>query len=323
MKAIALSRYGIPELLPLNECPAPAAPDGGVLVRVHAAALNALDWYFYSGQLSVIRLMFGRTRPRRAIPGVDFAGTVEALGPNASRFRVGDPIFGVGPGTLAEFVAVAEAKAAPIPSGVSFEQAAALPVAASTALQGLRDVGRLQAGQTVLVNGAAGGVGSFAIQVARALGAEVTAACSAAHGEQARALGAAHVVDYAREDVTLSGRRFDLVFDVAGGHSWREFRRVLAPRGRFVLAGGPRKKGYGPLGHVIAMHLASLAEPGRLTSFIAKITPDDLATLAAMVAAGTVRPVVDRFPMTEAADAFRALGAGHSRGKNVFYWPQT
>jgi len=323
MRAIVFTRYGIPDILPLCDRPAPVAPERGVLVRVHAASLNALDWYLYSGRLSAVRLAFGRTRPRRPVPGVDFAGTVEAVGPRASRFRVGDAIFGVAPGTLAELVAVAEDKAAPIPGGVSFEQAAALPVAGTTALQGLRDHGRVQAGQQVLVNGAAGGVGSFAIQVARALGAEVTAVCGAAHLDQARALGAAHVVDYARDDVTLSERRFDLVFDVAGGHSWKKFRRVLEPGGRLVLAGGPRKRWYGPLGHVLAMHVAALGERGRLVSFVARITPADLQALAELVVAGTLRSVFDRFPMTEAAQAFRALGAGHSRGKNVLYWPQT
>jgi NADPH:quinone reductase-like Zn-dependent oxidoreductase len=307
MKAIRFTRYGVPDVLPLTDHPTPTAPDGGVLVRVRAAALNALDWYLFSGRPHAVRLAFGLTRPARAVPGVDFAGTVAAVGPNAVGFRVGDAIFGVGRGTLAEFVAVQAGKAAPIPTGVSFEQAAALPVAGSTALQGLRDFGRVAPGQRVLVIGAAGGVGSFAVQVARALGAEVTAVCSAVHAEQARALGAAHVVDYARADVTRQGLRYDLVFNVAGGQSWADFRRVLAPGGRVVMAGGPRTNPwFGPLGNFIALRLGSLGERKRFIAVVAKITPADLTTLAELVAAGTIRPVLD---CSRTAWSSRTVGA--------------
>jgi NADPH:quinone reductase-like Zn-dependent oxidoreductase len=244
---------------------------------------------------------------------------VEAVGGAVTRLAPGDEVFGTGSGTLAEYVAVPEETLAPKPASVSFEQAAAVPVAGLTALQGLRDKGRLQAGQRLLLNGASGGVGTFAVQLAKWLGAEVTAVCSTRNLEMVAALGADRVVDYSREDFTSSGERFDLLLDVAGSRPWPACRRVLAPRATLVMVGAPKgSRLLGPLGHFTRVRLASLRAGQKVTFFISKSGRKDLELLGELLGTGTVTPVVERtYALGEAADAFRYLGEGHARGKLV------
>ncbi len=298
------------------ERPEPAA--GDVLVRVRATSLNAVDWYGFAGRPYLARPLMGLRRPKSSELGADFAGVVEAVGDGVAAFAPGDEVYGSQGGAFAEYV-IANKAVAPKPRNLSFAEAAAVPLAGFTALQGLRDHGALEPGQRVLVNGASGGVGTFAVQVARALGAEVDAVCSTRNIEQARALGAARVFDYAREDFTRSGARYDILFDNAGNRSWRSMRRVLEPDGRVVLVGGPREKRLlGPLGHVARVTL--LARLGARTAgfFIAKPNGADLATLCTLVEAGLVKPVVERrYSFAQIAEAMRAMGEGHARGKLV------
>jgi NADPH:quinone reductase-like Zn-dependent oxidoreductase len=319
MRAVVQDRFGPPEVLELREVERPEAGDSQVLVRVRAASVNPADWYAMTGMPWLARPAMGLRRPRTGRLGVDLAGEVEAVGRNVTRFRPGDEVFGTGDGTLAEYVAVGEATLAGKPGRLSFEQAAAVPVAALTALQGLRDKGRLRPGQRVLVNGASGGVGTFAVQLAKALGAEVTAVCSPRNVEAARSLGADRVVDYTREDFTGSGRRHDLLLDVAGSRPWSACRRVLEPRGRLVLVGAPKgSRLLGPLGHIARARLTSLRASQKVVFFISKATSQDLTALAELLEAGTVTTSVERtYPLPEAADALRYLGEGHARGKLV------
>ena len=319
MKAVTYRSFGPPDVLELRELDEPEAGDGEVLVRVRAASVNPADWYLMTGLPWVARPQMGLRRPRTGRLGVDLAGEVAAVGPGVTRFRPGDAVFGTGDGTLAERVAVAEATLAPKPARLSFEQAAAVPVAALTALQGLCDKGRLRPGQRVLVNGASGGVGTFAVQLAKALGAEVTAVCSTRNLDAARSLGADRVIDYTGEDFTRTGRRHDLLLDVAGSRPWSACRRVLEPRGRLVLVGAPKgSRLLGPLRHIARVRLASLRGGQKAVFFISSSNAEDLAALAELLEAGTVTPSVERtYPLTEAADALRHLGQGHARGKLV------
>jgi NADPH:quinone reductase-like Zn-dependent oxidoreductase len=243
---------------------------------------------------------------------------VEAVGANVTHVQAGDDVFGGRNGALAEYVCVRDA-VVPKPANLSFEEAAAVPVAAITALQGLRDKGKLEPGQKVLVNGASGGVGTFAVQIAKALGAEVTAVCSTRNVELVRSLGADHVVDYTRDDFTRSDRRYDLLLDVAGSRPWRECKRVLAPRARLVVVGGPKaNRLLGPLSHAIKVRLASLGSRRKVSFFIAKLTRTDMEAVRGLLEAGDVTPVVERcYTLSEVADAFRYLGAGHAQGKIV------
>jgi NADPH:quinone reductase-like Zn-dependent oxidoreductase len=319
MKAIVQDRFGPPEALELREIDEPRAGDGEVLVRVRAASVNPADWYAMTGTPWVARPQMGLRRPRTGRLGLDLAGEVVAVGRDVSGFRPGDEVFGTGDGTLAEYVAVAGTGLAPKPARLSFEQAAAVPVAALTALQGLRDKGRVRPGQRVLINGASGGVGTFAVQLAKALGAEVTAVCSTRNVETARSLGADRVVDYTKEDFTRGDRRHHLLLDVAGSRPWSACRRVLEPDGRLVLVGAPKgSRLLGPLGHIARVRLASLGAGQKVVFFISKSSGDDLAALAELLEAGTVTPCVERtYPLAEAADALRHLGEGHARGKLV------
>ena len=260
--------------------------------------------------------MTGVLKPKSELFGTDFAGTVEAVGKDVSDFRPGDEVFGGRTGAFAEYVNVREA-VVPKPANVSFEEAAALPVAALTALQGLRDKAQLQPGQQVLVNGASGGVGTFAVQVAKALGAEVTAVCRTRNVEQAHSIGADHVIDYTREDFTRSGRRYDVLFDVSGSRSFRECKRVLAPEAIVVQAGAPKgNRILGPLGHIAAVRVASLGSSRKVVFFIAKFNRPDLKFLVDLLEAGTMKSVIERrYELGEIADAMRHMGEGHARGK--------
>jgi NADPH:quinone reductase-like Zn-dependent oxidoreductase len=319
MKAVVATRFGPPDVLELRDVDEPRVGDRDVLVRVRAASVNPADWYAMAGLPWVARPQTGLRTPRTAGVGLDVAGVVAAVCGAVTRLRPGDEVFGAGTATLAEYAAVAEDALVPKPANLSFEQAAAVPVAGLTALQGLRDKGRAQPGQRVLVNGASGGVGTFAVQLAKALGAEVTAVCSTRHVDMVAALGADRVVDYTREDFTRIDRRYDLLLDVAGSRPWSACRRVLEPRGTLVLVGAPKgSRLLGPLGHIVRVRLASLRASQRVVFFISKATADDLTALAELLEAGTVVPMVERaYALGDAAEAFRYLGEGHARGKLV------
>ena len=319
MRAVVRDTYGTPDVLELQEIEKPDLADDGVLVRVHAASINAADWYALTGTPYVGRgLQIGLRKPKERRLGVDFAGTVEAVGRDVAEFSPGDEVFGGRTGALAEYVCVRNA-VAPKPANLTFEEAAAVPVAAITALQGLRDKGQLQPGQKVLINGASGGVGTFAVQIAKALGAEVTADCSTRNVDLVRSLGADHVIDYTREDFTRSDRHYDLMLDVAGSRSWSECKRVLEPQATLVVVGAQRgSRLLGPLSHIAKVRLAALRSSRKVVFFIAKLNKPDLAVLRELLEAGKVAPVIDRrYELSESADAFRYLGPGHARGKIV------
>ncbi len=320
MKAIVCTKYGPPDVLQFQEVAKPTPSEDKVLVKVHAASVNAYDWHLLTADIFLVRLMGGGLRrPKKAIPGVDIAGRIEAAGSNVKQFRPGDEVFGdisaCDAGGFAEYVSVPENALALKPATLSFEQAAAIPMAAVTALQGLRDQGKIQAGQKVLINGASGGVGTFAVQIAKAFGAEVTAVCSTRNLDLARTLGADRVIDYTQEDFTRSGQTYDLILAANGYHPLSAYKRALAPQGTYVMAGGK------PGQMFQAMLLGSwLSEKGgkKLGGFTAKANQKDLVTLKELVEAGKVVPVIDkRYSLSEAAEALRYLGAGHARGKVV------
>lgn len=320
MKAIAYHRYGLPEVLELEEIDRPVVADDEVLVRVQASSLNMLEWHSITG-LGIARIMgSGLRKPRDPRLGVDFAGVVEAVGRNVTQFHPGDEVFGGRDGALAEYVCVREDRAVVLKSAnVTFEQAATVPVAALTALQGLRDKGQIRPGQKVLINGASGGVGTFAVQIAKAFGAEVTGVCSTKNVDMVRSLGADHVVDYTREDFTRSERRYDLLLDVAGSRSWSECKRVLTPEATFVIVGGPKTNRWiGPLSHVIKVRLASLRASQKVIFFIANMNKKDLIALQELIESGKVTPAIDRrYPLSALPEAMRYLGTGHAQGKIV------
>jgi NADPH:quinone reductase-like Zn-dependent oxidoreductase len=318
MKGIVQAEYGGPEVLGLREIDAPEVGDDGVLVRVHAAAVNPLDWHDVRGHPYFLRLGNGLFRPKRPVPGVDLAGRVEAVGEEVTRLRPGDEVYGVCRGAFAEYVCGTEDRLVPKPAGLTFEQAAAVPVAALTALQGLRDRGRLQAGQTVLIVGASGGVGTFAVQIARSFGARVTGVCSTRNVDLVRSLGADEVLDYTREDFTRGERRFDLILDMAGTHSLSACRRALTPRGTYVVVGAPSGRWVrGPDRFVKAMTL-SLVVRQKILPFVTSMNREDLGFMKELLEAGTVTPVIDRtYRLAEAAEAVRHLESGHARGKIV------
>jgi NADPH:quinone reductase-like Zn-dependent oxidoreductase len=320
MKAAVRDRYGSPDVVELREIERPAPADDEVLVRVRAASVNAADWYGMTGTPYVGRAAMGLRKPKSNRLGTDFAGTVEAVGNDVTQFRPGDEVFGGRSGAFAEYVCVREDRAVvPKPANVTFEQAAAVGVAGLTALQGLRDKGQLQPGQKVLINGASGGVGTFAVQIANALGAEVTAVSSTRIVDLVRSLGADQVLDYTREDFTRSDRRYDLMFDVAGSRSWSECRRVLNPQATLVIVGAPKgNRLIGPLSRIVRLRVASLRSRQKAVFFIAKFNKPDMAVLRDLLEAGKVTPVIDRrYELSEIADALRYLGEGHAQGKVV------
>ena len=319
MKAITSHRYGPPDVLGLEEVDDPVAGDGEVLVRVHAASVNPRDWHFLRGLPYVVR-PFGLRRPADGVLGSDLAGQVEAVGAGVTRFRPGDEVYAfVHSGAFAERARVPESVLAPKPANLTFEEAAAIPLAGLTALQGLRDQGRVRPGRRVLVIGASGGVGSFAVQLGKWLGAHVTGVCSTRKLELVRSLGADSVVDYTREDVTRSGRTYDVIFQLAGTSPPSELRRALAPRGILVGSSGESDgRWVGPLGRVVKAALLSPFVSQRLGTFEAKASPEDLRVLTGLVEAGTVTPLIDRiYPLIEVPEAIRYLEEGHARGKVV------
>jgi NADPH:quinone reductase-like Zn-dependent oxidoreductase len=317
LKAVMCAKYGPPEVLQLKELDKPTPGDDEVLVKIHAASVNAYDWHLLTADIFLVRFMGGGLlRPRHAIPGADIAGRIESVGGKVTRLRPGDEVFGdIAAGGFAEYVSVPEKLLERKPTTLSFEEAAAVPMAAITALQGLRDQGRIQPGQKVLIQGASGGVGTFAVQIAKSFGAEVTAVCSTRNVDQARSLGADDVIDYTQEDFTRSGRRYDLILAANGYHALSAYRRVLTPRGIYVMAGGTKAQIF----H--AMLLGSwMSERGGKTmgGVSARRSQEDLAFLKGLLEAGTVVPVIEkRYPLSATAQALRYLGEGHARGKIV------
>jgi NADPH:quinone reductase-like Zn-dependent oxidoreductase len=322
VKAIRYYRYGSPEVLRLEDIDLPALGDEDVLIRVRAASVNPLDWHFIRGAPYIARAGKGLLRPSNGGVGVDLAGCVEKVGKDVTRFAPGDEVFGCASalGSLAEYISLRQDGAVLAkPPNQSFEQAASAPVAGCTALQGLRDHGHLQPGQKVLVNGAAGGVGTFTVQVASALGAEVTGVCSTGNVQMVASIGASRVIDYTRQDFTRSAQRYDLLIDIAGSRPFTAYRRVLTPQAMVVGIGGPNKgRVLGPMTRVIKALLLSRFTSQRVTFFIAKPNSGDLAVLRGLLVAGKVTPVIDRsYPLSEAPEAIRYLEQGHARGKVV------
>lgn len=319
MRAIIQQAYGLSEVLQLQDIDKPTPGPHEVLVRVRAASVNHADWFLTMGRPYVMRAALGLRRPRVAIRGRDLAGTVESVGVAVTRFRPGDDVYAeTTTGSFAEFACVPDHLAAPKPINLSFEQAAAVPVAAVTALQGLRDVGRVQPGQAVLINGASGGVGTFAVQIAKTLGADVTAVCSTRNIEQVRSLGADHVIDYTREDVTHSGQRFDVILDLAGRHPLSAYRSALTRSGTLVSAGGHGGPVTGPLGRYVMTLALSPFVSQRLRVLAAKPSRQDLETLTAMIEAKAITPVIETtYPLAETATAIRHLAEQHPRTKIV------
>jgi NADPH:quinone reductase-like Zn-dependent oxidoreductase len=320
VKAVLRERYCMPEQVEIRELERPVPSDDEVLVRVQAAGLNILDWYGVTGRPWIARATTGLRRPKDERLGVDYAGQIEGVGRNVTEFRPGDEVFGGRNGSLAEYVVARADRAIVVrPASLPPEEAAVVAVAATTALQGLRDKGGLQHGQRVLINGASGGVGTFAVQIAKALGAEVTAVCSTANVELARTLGADRVVDYTREDFTKSGERYDLMLDVAGTRSLASCERVLTPQAPLVMAGGPRSNRLlGPLGHMARTRIGALVRRRKVVNFLAQLTKADLEVLRELLESGAVKPVIDRrYALSEVGEALRYQGEGHPRGKVV------
>jgi NADPH:quinone reductase-like Zn-dependent oxidoreductase len=320
MRAIVYDKYGPPDVLELKEIDKPTVKDDDVLVRVRAASLNPYDWHFMTGLPYVGRLSFGLLKPKANGLGADLAGQVAAVGKNVTRFRPGDDVLGeVETGALAEYVCVPQDTLVLKPANLTFEQAAAVPMGALTALQGLRDHGRIEPGQQVLINGAPGGVGTFAVQIARSFGADVTGVCSTRNVDLVRSIGADQVVDYTGEDFTQSGRCFDLMFDNVGNRSLSECRSVLKPRGIYLASfGQPENPWLGPTAQLLRMMVLAPFVSQKLLTFVAKPNTQDLLLTKELLEAGKVTPVIDRtYPLSEVPDAMRYLAEGHAQGKVV------
>lgn len=316
MRAVVQDRYGSSEVLRLAQVPRPGIGDHEVLVRVRAAGLDRGTEHLMTGKPYVMRLGFGVRRPKNPVSGRDVAGTVVAVGSAVSRFAAGDAVYGIAPGSFAEYVAAREDKLAGKPVNLSFAQAAVVPVSAGTALQALLDVGRLEAGQTVLVLGASGGVGSYAVQLAKAFGAEVTGTCSTAKLDLVASLGADHVLDHTRDDFADGTRRYDLILDIGGNPSVRRLRRALRPGGTAVFVGGENAGSLTGMGRQLGGALVSLLVRQRLALFLAKERATDLARLTKLIEAGKIMPSMDRsYPLDEAPEAMRLLETGRVRGK--------
>jgi NADPH:quinone reductase-like Zn-dependent oxidoreductase len=324
MKAIVYRCYGSPNVLKLEDIAQPSPADKRMLVKVHAASVNPLDWHYMRGEPYIMRAGVGIGVPDSVHMGVDFAGTVVSVGKDVTRFKPGDEVFGGKTGAFGEYVSVAEAGSVAIkPANVTFEQAAAVPIAANTALQALRDKGKIQPGQTVLINGASGGVGTFAVQIAKAYGAKVTGVCSTRNLAMVRALGADRVIDYTQEDFTKESLRYDLIIDIVGTHSLSDYRRALNPHGSLVIAGSlDRGRWLGPLAGTIDAWLYSrLYSPfvsQKLIVLFASLNAEDLDVLRDLIRQGKITPVIDRrYTLSEVPEAIRYLEQGHARGKVV------
>jgi NADPH:quinone reductase-like Zn-dependent oxidoreductase len=315
MKAIVYNNYGSPDVLQCEETETPAPANGEVLIRVCAASVNPID-RLYRGRPYLVRIKIGLSKPKDPRLGRDVAGQVEAVGSNVTQFKPGDEVFGTCSGAFAEYACASESAFVMKPDNVTWEQAASVPIAALTALQGLRDKGQIQPGQKVLINGAAGGVGTFAVQIAKSFGADVTGVCSTGNVDMVRSIGADSVIDYTREDFTKGTQRYDLIFDCISNHSLSACRRVLNPNGKFVIVGGKKVR------TLLTRALIGLAwsrfVSQNFVMFVAKLRKDDLTILGDLMKAGKVTPVIDRtYPLSEVPEALRYLEAGHARGKVV------
>ncbi len=319
MKAVVRRCYGSPDVLEYGDIEKPTPADDEVLVKVAAASVNPLDWHFVRGTPYLLRLMSGTGAPDEPRLGVDFAGTVEAVGSSVTRFKPGDEVFGGADGAFAEYLTIQEDGQLVVkPADVSFEQAASAPRAAVTALQALRDLGILEPGQSVLINGASGGVGTFAVQIAKSMGAEVTGVCSTRNVEMVLSIGADHVFDYKKEDYTESGKQYDLIIDMVGNHSLSANRRALKPDGTFVIVGGGKGNWLGPMMTPIKALFLSPFVDQEFVMVLAEITSDDLTILGDLMQAGTVTPVIDsRYALSEVKAAIQHSEEGHTRGKII------
>jgi NADPH:quinone reductase-like Zn-dependent oxidoreductase len=321
MKAIVQDKFGSADVLQLRDIDKPVAKGDEVLVRVHAAALNAADGFMMNGVPYLMRPAFGGLcKPGNTVRGMDISGTVEAVGPNVTAFRVGDEVYGEtnGGGGFAEYACVAQKLLAPKPANLSFVEAAAVPLAANTALQGLRDSGQVKPGQKVLINGASGGVGTFAVQIAKSYGAEVTGVCSTRNVELIRSLGVDHVIDYKQADFTQKGQRYDLIFDLAGNHSLSAFRRSLTPEGTLVMSSGSGGRWIGPIGRILHALVMSFFVRHKLRVLAATSSKENLIVLKDLIEAGEVKPVIDKtYPLSETPMAVRYFADEHARAKVV------
>ena len=320
MQAIVYQRYGSPDVLELQDIPTPTPTEGQVLLRVHVASVNPYDWHFLRGTPSFIRPFIGMRRPKFPRLGADVAGVVEAVGAKAAPFKAGDAVFGTAKGSFAEYACAAASQLALKPQEISFEQAACLPIAGVTALQGLRDKGKVETGKTVLINGAAGGVGTFAVQIAKSFGARVTGVCSARNVELLRSIGADEVIDYNHEDFARSAQHYDLLFDLVGNRSLSDCLRTVHPRGTYISCGGggPDRSSWGLLAGMLQNAVRSAFSSQKMPGLLAKINGEDLAILSNLVQRGTVIPVVDHtYSLREVAEAVRHVESGHVHGKVV------
>jgi NADPH:quinone reductase-like Zn-dependent oxidoreductase len=319
MQAIVQDTYGSADVLRLARIPTPEIADDEVLLRVRAAGLDRGTWHLMTGRPHLLRLGFGLRRPKNPVPGRDVAGAVVLVGSAVTRFRVGDEVFGIGQGSFADYTAAREDKLARKPANISFEQAAAVPVSALTALQALRDAGHLKQGQHVLIIGASGGVGTYAVQLAKAFGAEVTGVCSTTKLDLVRSLGADHVIDYTQDDFADGAQQYDLILDIAGNPALSRLRRTLAPTGTAVIVGGEEGGSWtGGIDRQLRARLLSAVVSQRLTMLLCQERSSDLERLAAVIEAGNVTPSIDRsYPLNEAPDAIRYMNAGNARGKVV------
>jgi NADPH:quinone reductase-like Zn-dependent oxidoreductase len=328
MKAIVQDKYGPPDILDFRDVDQPVPGDNEVLVRVQAAAVNAYDWHVMRGDPYLARLampaFFGLSGPKRTVRGRDFAGVVEAVGAGVTRLSPGDEVFGdrgFADGAFAEYVAAPQSQVEPKPANLTLERAAAVPLAGNTALMGLRDAAQLQPGQHVLINGASGGVGTYAVQIAKAYGAEVTAVCSTRNAELVRSIGADHVVDYTRQDFAAGDRRYDVVFDLVANRSLADLRRTLTAVGTLVLSGGGNSTGgslVGPMGLIIKAQLAARFASHRIVRLTEKPSRENLAALRELIESGKVVPVIDRtYPLSGVPEAIRYVEVEHARGKVV------
>jgi len=319
MKAIVCRNYGSPDVLKCEEIEKPTAGDDEILIKVRAASVNPLDWHLMRGTPYIGRIMTGLRKPKITRPGVDVAGGVEAVGRNVTQFKPGDNVFGSCRGAFAEYACTSESALVMKPYNVTFEQAASAPVAAFTALQGLRDKGQIQPGQKVLINGAAGGVGTFTVQVAKWFGADVTGVCSTRNVDLVRSIGADRVIDYTQQDFTESGERYDLIFDLVANHSLLACRRVLNPKGRYIGAGvlsGVSMIGL-PARWITVLVLSRFVSQ-KFVMFMARRSKEDLTIMRELMEAGKVTPVIDkRYRLSEVPEAIRYLAEGHARGKVV------